>query len=108
MAGKIWISAKTVKIEYQSIPDWVYPFEAWWAEKITLHGQFKEGQDYRIEKGEYFLSSECEEKIRKDELAGVMGKSCEAFERSSRHVEPQQTHGDTGDDAWQAIVEGRA
>ena len=105
MAEKVWISAKTVKEIDQALPDWIRSLEMWINEKIILHGRFKEGVDYKIEDGEYFLSAECEEQLRQDEIAGVMGKSAERYIR--RNEPKQQTHADTGDDFWQEIVEGR-
>lgn len=102
MAEKVWVSAKTVKIGYQSIPDWVYPFEMWWNEKIVLHGRFKEGEDYKIDEGEYFLSSDCEEALRQEEVAGVLGKSTTRFEH--RHDPPLQKYAITGDEVWDEFI----
>lgn len=102
MGEKIWISAKTVKHIDQAIPDCVYPFEMWWNEKIVLHGRFKEGVDYKQENDKYFLSPKCEEKLRQEEVAGVMGKSSERFER--RHDPPQQKYAITGDEVWDEFI----
>jgi len=100
-----WLDARKIKEQVQCLPERIISFESWWNLKIVLPGKFKEGVDYKVEDGKHYITTEADEALRQDEIAGVMGQSAERYER--RKDPPQQTHANTGDDFWQEIVEGR-
>ena len=102
MAEKTWLRAKTVKCVYQALPDSIISLDKWMTEKVILAGNFKEGKDWKLENGEYFLSGECEEALRLDSINSVIGESAERFER--RNDPPQQIYAETGDPVWDEFI----
>ena len=104
-----WLDARKIKEQVQCLPERIISFESWWNLKIVLPGKFKEGVDYKVEDGKHYITTEADEQLRQDEIAGVMGASAERYERHrvDQKFGKQQTHADTGDPFWQEIVEGR-